>query len=100
MPARRRPRRAIIDGAIGEVVPAIAAVVGKAEVRRLRIAPDGMLNLLPFAALQDGHGHYLAERFEISYTGAARDLAEAAGTAHTDAGPVIVAVSPEQTRRP
>ena len=74
--------------------PAIAPVVGKAEVRRLRIAPDGMLNLLPFAALQDGHGHYLAERFEISYAGAARDLAEPMVPTRVDASTVVIAVSP------
>ncbi|MEI9976307.1 MAG: CHAT domain-containing protein [Ignavibacteriota bacterium] len=53
-----------------------------------------MLNLLPFAALQDGHGRYLVERLEISYTGAARDLADLATVAHSDANSMVIAVSP------
>jgi CHAT domain-containing protein len=60
-------------------------------VRRLRIAPDGMLTLVPFEALSDGHP--LLERFATSYVSAGRDLAIrelAAGPS----GPPIVAVSP------
>jgi len=42
--------------------------------RRLLIAPDGMLNLVPFAALVDRRGHYLVERYSISYLTSGRDL--------------------------
>ncbi len=42
------------------------------QARRLRIAPDGMLTLLPFGALSDGR--FLVERFAISYLSAGRDL--------------------------
>jgi len=42
------------------------------QARRLRIAPDGMLTLLPFGALSDGR--FLDERFAISYLPAGRDL--------------------------
>lgn len=31
------------------------------------LSPDGALNLLPFAALLDEHGEYLAQRFELTY---------------------------------
>src|SRR6266540_4477285 len=44
------------------------------EFRRLLIAPDGMLNLIPFAALVDRQGSYLVERYSISYLMSGRDL--------------------------
>jgi CHAT domain-containing protein/Tfp pilus assembly protein PilF len=44
------------------------------ETRRLLIAPDGLLNLVPFAALVDQQGRYLVERYSISYLTNGRDL--------------------------
>jgi tetratricopeptide (TPR) repeat protein len=44
------------------------------EFRRLLIAPDGLLNLVPFAALVDRQGRYLVERYSISYLMSGRDL--------------------------
>jgi CHAT domain-containing protein len=44
------------------------------ETRRLLIAPDGLLNLVPFAALVDRQGRYLVERYSISYLMSGRDL--------------------------
>ncbi len=61
-------------------------------IHRLRVAPDGMLNLVPFAALSDSRGHYLVEQFEIAYLGAARDLAIPSGEGGH--GPIVIAVSP------
>jgi len=42
--------------------------------RRLLISPDGALNLIPFAALLDAQGEYLAQNYEISYLTSGRDL--------------------------
>jgi CHAT domain-containing protein len=50
-----------------------------AGIQSLRIATDGMLALIPFCALSDGH--FLIERFSISYVGAGRDLVATASTA-------------------
>jgi CHAT domain-containing protein len=44
------------------------------ETRHLLIAPDGQLNLIPFAALVDEHKRYLVERLTISYLTSGRDL--------------------------
>ncbi|HEX2573907.1 MAG TPA: tetratricopeptide repeat protein [Polyangia bacterium] len=41
--------------------------------RRLFIAPDSQLHLVPFAALHDGT-HYLADTFDISYLTSGKDL--------------------------
>jgi CHAT domain-containing protein/Tfp pilus assembly protein PilF len=56
-----RPVRALLRSALG-------------ETRRLLIAPDGSLNLIPFAALVDEHYRYLVESYTISYLTSGRDL--------------------------
>jgi CHAT domain-containing protein len=73
--------------------PVIARLAPRKDVQRLRIASDGMLNLLPLGALSDGHGHFLIERFSISYISASRDLAGPL-VASQAVGPIIIAVSP------
>ncbi|MFN8006014.1 MAG: CHAT domain-containing protein [Terriglobia bacterium] len=69
------------------------------QFRQIRIAPDGMLNLVPFASLTDGQGHYLIERFVVSYVTAGRDLAAPAPTGKPS-GPMIIALSPGTESRP
>lgn len=44
------------------------------DAPQLLISPDGMLNLLPFAALVDEQNRYLLERYAISYLTSGRDL--------------------------
>jgi tetratricopeptide (TPR) repeat protein/CHAT domain-containing protein len=44
----------------------------------LVISPDGGLNFLSFAALQDEDGSFIAEHFPVSYVGSGRDLARPA----------------------
>jgi CHAT domain-containing protein len=55
-----RPLRASLEGAT-----------------RLLISPDGDLNLVPFEALVDEHGHYLIEQYTASYLTSGRDLLRA-----------------------
>lgn len=38
------------------------------------LSPDGVLNLVPFAALVDEHNRYLVERYRITYLSSGRDL--------------------------
>ena len=72
--------------------PVIAELTRRKEVARLRIAPDGMLNLVPFGALADTHGAFLIQHFAISYVSAGRDLTGVStGAAATSA---VIAVSP------
>lgn len=82
--------------AIGELskrvwMPLAPWLAQKHETRRLRIAPDGMLTLVPFDALSDGRP--LLERFAVSYVSAGRDLVtrEIPGE---QAGPPVILVSP------
>lgn len=45
----------------------VKSIPETANNSRFLIAPDGILNLLPFEALQDGHGQYLLKSRTISY---------------------------------
>ena len=78
--ALRDPRRTdvkrlarVVDEKVMRPVLALAQS-GSVETRRLLIAPDGLLNLVPFAALVDRQGRYLVERYSISYLTSGRDL--------------------------
>jgi CHAT domain-containing protein/tetratricopeptide (TPR) repeat protein len=76
-----------------QLAPLRARIDQNQSARRLRISPDGLLTLVPFAALPDSHGHLLIERFAISYLSASRDLVASENAAHPTTPPVI-ALSP------
>ena len=63
------------------------------KAHRLRIAPDGVLTLVPFGALSDPPGHFLIERFAIGYVPAGRDLANVRSP-DTSSSPPVIALSP------
>ena len=46
-----------------------------ANSTKLAIGPDGVLNFLSFAALQDPDGKFIVEKYDIAYVGSGRDLA-------------------------
>ena len=62
-----------------------------ANTERLLISPDGALNLLPFAALLDEKGEYLAKRFEITYLTSGRDLLRLASESSARSNAVVIA---------
>jgi CHAT domain-containing protein/Tfp pilus assembly protein PilF len=102
--ALRNPRRSDVKRlarAVDEKVmrPVLAlARSGSGETRRLLIAPDGLLNLVPFAALVDRQGRYLVERYSISYLTSGRDLLRSAGSRPVEQKAVIVA-NPDYGRK-
>lgn len=55
------------------------------------VAPDGMLNLVPFAALVDEHNHYLIENFTFNYLTSGRDLLRSVANSPRGGRPMIVA---------
>lgn len=77
--------RAVFDRVMAPVV----AVVGDAE--RVVIAPDGALNLVPFAALVDEKGKFLVERFELVLVTSGRDLLRIGQSSRSPGAPVLVA---------
>ena len=76
-----------------QLAPLSARLDAGQSMHRLRISPDGMLTLVPFAALSDSHGHFLVDRFAISYLLAGRDLITPAAT-DQPADPPVIALSP------
>lgn len=76
-----------------QLAPLVSHLGQDASIRRLRISPDGMLTLVPFAALSDSRGHFLIERFAISYLTAGRDLGAPQNT-NQPSGPPVIALSP------
>jgi hypothetical protein len=76
--------------------PLLSQISTRSDVKRLKVAPDGMLSLLPFGAPTTKGGTYLVEHLAISYLASSRDL-----IAHSTSSPIaggshelIVAVSP------
>lgn len=61
-----------LSGAL--VAPLLAALPDGTD--RLFVSPEGGLNFLPFAALLDSNGLFVADKYSISYIGSARDLAK------------------------
>ena len=74
----------------------LAPALSASGVRKLRIAPDGMLNLVPFGALSGAGNHFLIEQFAISYLSASRDLVGADDPA-VRGTTIVIAVSPGAT---
>ncbi len=68
--------------------------------RRLRIAPDGMLTLVPFGALQDRQGKFLVERFAVSDVPAGRDVVHAPHPPVAATSPIIALSPGAGARRP
>jgi CHAT domain-containing protein len=55
-----------------QVLQPVRGMIGDAT--HLLVSPDGELDLIPFEALVDKHGHFAIERYSITYLTAGRDL--------------------------
>jgi len=63
------------------------------KTRKLFVAADGQLALVPFAALHDGHG-FLADAFDVTYLTSGRDLLPRPGP-EAPSSPVVVFADPD-----
>src|SRR5262245_34698671 len=61
------------------------------QLRRLLIAPDGALNLIPFAALVDEENRYSIERYSISHLTSGVDLLRMQNPQASKSGPLVMA---------
>ncbi|HKE17482.1 MAG TPA: CHAT domain-containing tetratricopeptide repeat protein [Kofleriaceae bacterium] len=77
--------RALFDRAFKGLVAQLG------QTRRVLIAPDGLLNLVPFGAMVEPSGRHLIQRFTFSYLTSGRDLLRLGTGARAKRGPVIVA---------
>ena len=71
------------------------AVIAKIErhlggAKHLVLSPSGALNLVPFAALIDGSGAHLIERYTITYVASGRELSRASDGAGPPSPAVLV----------
>jgi CHAT domain-containing protein/tetratricopeptide (TPR) repeat protein len=89
----RNPKRADVKRlarAVDEkVMQPVRPLLGAA--RRLLIAPDGLLNLIPFAALVNQQNRYLIERYAISNLTSGRDLLRMQTSKPSKTPPLVVA---------
>lgn len=69
----------------------VGPLLGKA--RRVFVAPEGQLHLVPFSALHDGTA-YLLDRATVTIVGSGRDLLRPRGTS-TDPGEFVVVADPD-----
>ena len=72
-----------------KVMQPVRQLLGAA--RRLLIASDGLLNLIPFAALVNQQNRYLIERYAISYLTSGRDLLRMQTSRPSKNPPLVVA---------
>jgi CHAT domain-containing protein len=72
--------------------PLMKSLTAHRRARRLHIAADGLLNMLPFEALSFD-GKFLLESYEISYLNSTYDIA-LAKNADRLGGPPVIVVSP------
>jgi CHAT domain-containing protein/Tfp pilus assembly protein PilF len=65
------------------------------STRRVLLAPDGALNLIPFEALVDEDGRYLIENYSFNYLTSGRDLLRLQITDRSALGGSVVIANPQ-----
>lgn len=63
--------------------------------RRIFLAPDGALNLIPFASLVDEKGQYLIENYSINYLTSGRDLLRLQAAGEETPGAASIVANPQ-----
>ncbi|MEK7415644.1 MAG: tetratricopeptide repeat protein [Planctomycetota bacterium] len=91
--ALKDPKRAdvqtIARAVDGQVMQPIRKLLG--QTRQIFLSPDGALNLIPFAALVDENGKYLAENYSFTYLTSGRDLLRMQAQAESRNAPIVMA---------
>jgi len=72
----------------GWLMAKVQPALGKSTT--VYVSPDGMLNLLPMAALVDDKGRYLVERYQFTYLSSGRDLLRLSQTEAPRSAPLLV----------
>jgi tetratricopeptide (TPR) repeat protein len=86
---KRKDVKNLVRAVAQRVFQPLRPLIG--ETSRLLVSPEGMLNLIPFAALVDEQGRYLVERYSISYLASGRDLLRLQMDRESRSGPLVVA---------
>ncbi len=77
--------RALYDLTLGKIAPKLGGAT------KLSLAPDGQLNLVPFAALVEPSGQLVVQKYTITYLSSGRDLLRGQVTAKPRGEAVIIA---------
>lgn len=85
----RRDVRQLARTVDEKVMRPVRALAGDAT--QLLVAPDGELNLMPFAALVDERGRYLIERYAVTYLTSGRELLHLGLAPPSKSEPLIIA---------
>ncbi|MEK7222041.1 MAG: CHAT domain-containing protein, partial [Nitrospirota bacterium] len=64
------------------------------SVDKILLSPDGLLNLVPFAALRDGQGRSLVERYQLAYFAGGGELAGGDGAAPRSGSELLLVANP------
>jgi CHAT domain-containing protein/tetratricopeptide (TPR) repeat protein len=86
--SRAEAGRRLFDAILRPLLPAIG------DRRRLFLAPDGPLFLVPFEVLTTGEGRHVIDEFEISYLSNGRDLTRLRERPALAAGAALVLADP------
>ena len=70
------------------VMKPVRALIG--DTRHLLISPDGVLNLIPFAALMDEQGKFLVETYMLTYLTSGRDVLRLAVKNESQQPPLVI----------
>ncbi|TAL11040.1 MAG: CHAT domain-containing protein, partial [Nitrospirae bacterium] len=70
----------------------VQKVLGSAD--KIVVSPDGLLTLVPFAALMDGEGHALVERYQLAYVTGGRELVATEGAALKPESDLLLVANP------
>ncbi|HEY7405177.1 MAG TPA: CHAT domain-containing protein [Candidatus Angelobacter sp.] len=85
----RTDARQLARAAGAKIFEPLRPLLGSAT--HLLISPDGELSLVPIEAFCDEQGHYLVERYSISYLTSGRDLLRMQVSRPSKSGPLVIA---------
>ena len=66
---------------------------------KILLSPDGLLNLVPFAALRDGQGRSLVERYQLAYLAGGGELAGGEGASSRSGSDLLLVANPAFGKR-
>ena len=81
-----------LQGLHSQVWAPLEKALGKAD--KVVLSPDGLLNLIPFAALVDSQGRSLVERYQLAYVTSGRELVGVEGASPRPDSDLLLVANP------
>ncbi|TAL12297.1 MAG: CHAT domain-containing protein, partial [Nitrospirae bacterium] len=86
------PSRQSLEDLYTHLWAPLAPALGSAD--KILLSPDGLLHLVPFAALRDGQGRALVERYRLAYLAGGQDLAGSETTPPRPGSELLLVANP------